>query len=145
MMKGFKTCQEFVTIDLQTKNAAASEYLVLQSGWWFCQSYSIIENIDGTVPTYWLIRTRYSSTFGYLCHLFWTLRYICLGKSNPIHDIVILIWVGLSSSLPSNSHQDDITCLGSGIPIHLHLRRAFSTWILFQATGYKSKDRSRTK
>ena len=26
---------------------------------------------DGTVPTYWFIRTLSSSTFWYLCHLFW--------------------------------------------------------------------------
>ena len=27
--------------------------------------------VDGTVPTYWLIRTRFKPTFWYLCHLFW--------------------------------------------------------------------------
>ena len=27
--------------------------------------------VDGTVPTYWFIRTLYWSTFWYLCHLFW--------------------------------------------------------------------------
>ena len=33
-------------------------------------TYSIWKG-DGTVPTYWFIRTLYSSTFWYLCHLFW--------------------------------------------------------------------------
>ena len=28
-------------------------------------------NVDGTVPTYWFLRTLYKPSFWYLCHLFW--------------------------------------------------------------------------
>ena len=46
--------------------------------------------------------------------------WILPSKNSKIYIYIHTYWVGLGP-LPSNSHpQDDITCLGSGIPIDLH-------------------------